>query len=154
MALIHEKLYQYDNLSSINMREYIGQLSDFLAQTYRSDKEIKVIIDADDINLDIDVAVPLGLITNELLSNAWKYAFQGTDGGEIRINLQKTENGHQLEIQDTGRGIADDIDPFETKSLGLKLVRSLTRQIQGELQVVNQNPGTAFRVAFRELMVA
>jgi len=84
MALIHEKLYQYDNLARINMKEYMKELSDFLAQTYRSDKEIKVIIEANDVLLDLDTAVPLGLITNELLTNAHKYAFQDMDQGEIK----------------------------------------------------------------------
>ncbi len=154
MALIHEKLYQYDSLSRINMREYLGQLSDFLAQTYRTEKDIHVEVDADDINLDIDTAVPLGLITNELLSNAWKYAFEEKSQGEIHIKFRRTDEGYRLEIQDTGRGIAKDIDLAKSKSLGLKLVRSLTRQIHGELEVLHQNPGTAFRVEFRELMVA
>ena len=154
MALIHEKLYQYDNLSRINMREYLAQLSDFLAHTYRTDKDIRVELDADDINLDIDTAVPLGLITNELLSNAWKYAFQDKSQGEIHIKFTRTDQGYQLEVEDTGRGISKDIDLSKSTSLGLKLVRSLTRQIHGELEVVDQNPGTAFRVAFRELMVA
>jgi len=151
MALIHEKLYQYDDLSRINMREYLSQLSDFLAQTYRTDKDISVEITSDDINLDIDTAVPLGLITNELLSNAWKYAFQGIERGVIHIRLQQNGGRFRLEIEDTGKGMSSDIDISKTKSLGLKLVRSLTRQLHGDLQIVHQSPGTSFRVEFQEI---
>ncbi len=154
MALIHEKLYQYDNLSRINMKEYMNQLSDFLAHTYRTDKQIQVVIESDDVSLDIDTAVPLGLIANELLSNAWKYAFQDMEQGEIRIILKRQgENTYRLEISDTGAGISEEVDLEKSKSLGLKLVRSLTRQIQGNL-VIQPNPGTTFLIDFRETPMA
>lgn len=154
MALIHEKLYQYDNLSRINMHEYMEQLSAFLAQTYRSDKKIDIQIEAEDINLDIDVAVPLGLITNELLSNSLKYAFQEMDQGLIKIILSKREeNGYKLTVSDTGKGISKELDIDKTKSLGLKLVRTLTRQISGKLSVATEN-GATFSIEFEEPSIA
>ncbi len=150
MALIHEKLYQYDNLARINMSEYMRQLSDFLSQTYRSEKSIKVIIESEGINLDIDTAVPLGLITNELLSNALKYAFEDMEQGEITIKLLKNTEGHYvLTISDTGKGLATDMDIENSKSLGLKLVRTLTRQINGNLSI-SSSPGATFCIAFSE----
>ena len=154
MALIHEKLYQYENLSKINMQEYIQQLSDFLTQTYRSDKDIKITINAADINLDMDMAVPLGLITNELLSNSLKYAFEDRNQGEIIINFsQKDRGSYTLLIKDTGKGLDDQLDIENAKSLGLKLVKTLTRQINGQLKIVSQ-PGASFEIEFTELDLA
>lgn len=154
MALIHEKLYQYDNLARINMNEYMQQLSNFLTQTYRSEKEIDVVIDSEDINLDIDTAVPLGLITNELLSNALKYAFEDMEKGQINIHLSTSSAGnYTLTISDTGKGLAADMDIEKSKSLGLKLVRTLTRQINGNLSITS-NPGATFSIAFNENQVA
>lgn len=150
MALIHEKLYQYDNLARINMKEYMKELSDFLSQTYCSEKEIKVIIETNDVLLDLDTAVPLGLITNELLTNAHKYAFQDMDKGEIKIMLKTIEkNGYNLIISDTGKGMDKDIDISKSSSLGLKLVRTLIKQISGDLSIT-VNPGATFSILFRE----
>lgn len=154
MALIHEKLYQYENLSKINMQEYIQQLSDFLTQTYRSDKDIKITINAADINLDMDMAVPLGLITNELLSNSLKYAFEDRNQGEIIINFSQKDSGsYTLLIKDTGKGLNDQLDIENAKSLGLKLVKTLTRQINGQLKIVSQ-PGASFEIEFAEVDLA
>lgn len=154
MALIHEKLYQYENLSSINMQEYMKQLSEFLTQTYGRNKEIEVTINTEDINLDIDTAVPLGLITNELLSNALKYAFEGVETGEIQINLSRSESGDfRLVIKDSGVGLDKDMDIEKTTSLGLRLVRTLTRQINGNLSI-DSHPGTTFSIDFREESLA
>lgn len=152
MALIHEKLYQYDDLSRINMREYMTQLSDFLSQTYRADKEIRVVIEADNIDLDIDTAVPVGLITNELLSNAWKYAFHEMENGEINVQLHADRPGfYRLQVRDNGRGIPRELDLENHRSLGLKLVRSLTRQLQGRFDITPETKGTSFTVEFRDI---
>lgn len=154
MALIHEKLYQYENLSKINMQEYMMQLSDFLTHTYRSDKDIKITIDASNINLDMDMAIPLGLITNELLSNSLKYAFAEHDAGEINILITNSELGrYKLRVTDTGKGLDDKLDIDKTKSLGLKLVKTLTRQINGELKIT-ANPGATFEIDFPEHNIA
>lgn len=154
MALIHEKLYQYENLSKINMQEYIQQLSEFLTHTYRSDKDIKIIIDAADINLDMDMAIPIGLITNELLSNSLKHAFEDLKSGEITISFSKHESGaFKLLVKDTGIGLDQNLDIENTKSLGLKLVKTLTRQINGELSIQTR-PGATFEIDFREQSIA
>jgi two-component sensor histidine kinase len=154
MALIHEKLYQYDNLSQINMKEYMQQLSDFLTQTYGRGKEIEVIVNSEEINLDIDIAVPLGLITNELLSNALKYAFEDSQKGKIEIILIQTEDsGYKLVVSDTGVGLAKDLDIEKTTSLGLRLVRSLTRQINGNLSISSQ-AGTTFSIQWQNENIA
>jgi two-component system, sensor histidine kinase PdtaS len=150
MALIHEKLYQYENLSKINMQEYMIQLSDFLTQTYRSDKQINVIVEASEISLDMDMAIPIGLITNELLSNSLKYAFEDSDFGEIHIIFSEIDPGnYKLRVEDTGKGLDNDLDIEKSKSLGLKLVRTLTRQINGQLKI-SSNPGATFEIEFKE----
>ncbi len=154
MALIHEKLYQYENLSKINMQEYIQQLSDFLTQTYRSDKDIKITIEATDVNLDMDMAIPLGLITNELLSNSLKYAFEEQNHGEIIIHFtQKLPGSYSLLIKDSGKGLSENLDIENAKSLGLKLVKTLTRQINGKLKIVPQ-PGASFEIDFSDQPIA
>lgn len=154
MALIHEKLYQYENLSKINMQEYMHQLSDFLTQTYRSDKQINVNIEAEEINLDMDMAIPVGLITNELLSNSLKYAFENMDFGEINITFSQSEPGsYKLLVEDTGKGLDENLDIDKSKSLGLKLVRTLTRQINGQL-TISSNPGASFEIDFKEVGLA
>ncbi|MFL0685378.1 MAG: histidine kinase dimerization/phosphoacceptor domain -containing protein [Algoriphagus aquaeductus] len=154
MALIHEKLYQYENLSKINMQEYIQQLSNFLTQTYRSDKDIQITINAAEINLDMDMAIPLGLITNELLSNSLKYAFEDRHEGEIIINFsQKVPGSYSLLIKDTGKGLGQNLDIDNTKSLGLKLVKTLTRQINGQLKIIPQ-PGASFEIYFSDQPIA
>lgn len=154
MALIHEKLYQYENLSKINMQEYLQQLSEFLTQTYRSEKDIKITIDAADINLDMDTAIPLGLITNELLSNSLKYAFEDHNSGEINISFSQLESGaYKLLIADTGKGLDENLDIDTAKSLGLKLVRTLTRQINGQLKIIH-HPGATFEIDFSEQKLA
>ncbi|MBS4040888.1 MAG: tetratricopeptide repeat protein [Flavobacteriales bacterium] len=154
MALIHEKLYQYENLSKINMQEYMEQLSEFLTHTYRSDKDIKINIDAANINLDMDMAIPLGLITNELLSNSLKHAFEDREHGEINISFSRKEPGsYKLLVKDTGIGLDKNLDIENTKSLGLKLVKTLTRQIHGELKIRIQ-PGATFEIDFMEPPIA
>lgn len=150
MALIHEKLYQYENLSKINMQEYIKQLSDFLSHTYQSEKQININIKAENIVLDMDMAIPLGLITNELLSNSLKYAFEETNLGEITISFdQKADGKYKLIIADTGKGLDPSLNIENSKSLGLKLVKTLTRQINGQMRVVH-SPGTTFEIEFNE----
>lgn len=154
MALIHEKLYQYENLSKINMQEYMHQLSDFLTQTYRSDKQIVIHIAADEINLDMDMAIPIGLITNELLSNSLKYAFEEMEFGQINITFSQSEPGsYKLLVEDNGKGLDENLDIEKTKSLGLKLVRTLTRQINGQLKI-SSNPGASFEIYFKEIRLA
>jgi two-component sensor histidine kinase len=150
MALIHEKLYQFDNLTRIDMKDYLEQLSGFLSQTYKTNKEIKIDIDAENISLDIDTAIPLGLITNELLSNALKYAFKDMEEGEIKITIEQNDAlGYQLIVSDTGSGIDKNLDVEKTTSMGLRLVRTLTRQINGKL-LIQSGAGTTFSITFDE----
>jgi two-component sensor histidine kinase len=154
MALLHEKLYQNNALSSINMQEYLQQLGQFLSSTYRQNRDIQIIVDAGDITLDVNTAVPVGLITNELLSNAMKYAFYEYEEGEILLTLKPNETGgYELRVQDNGKGLDQEIDFENLSSLGLKLVYTLTRQIQGRLNIKSEQ-GTTFAISFNDKMVA
>ncbi|MBE9070164.1 response regulator, partial [Leptolyngbya cf. ectocarpi LEGE 11479] len=137
MALVHEKLYQSNNLGKVSFLEYVKTLSSYLLHSYQvNSNDIEVIINIDDISLDIDTAVPCGLIINELMSNALKYAFSQTKKGIINIETNRaTKNQFSLIFQDNGVGISQDLDIYQTETLGLQLVASLADQLEGDLEV-------------------
>jgi two-component sensor histidine kinase len=149
MALIHQLLYESDRFSSIDFPKYLGQLLFTLHESYKNpDKNISYDITTDEIRLDIDRAVPLGLITNELVTNAYKYAFKNIPEGRIEIGLRKIPDGrYSLTISDNGTGLPETFDLDHTNTLGLKLVRLLTEQIDGELEITNDG-GAAFTIFF------
>jgi PAS domain S-box-containing protein len=140
MALLHESLYQSDNLSQINFPEYIGQLADYLFRSYGvTPDRIQLRTEFDQIALHMDAAVPCGLIINELLSNSLKYAFPGGRCGEVRIGLHGLENSEiQLVIADNGIGLKNGVDWTTTRSLGLRLVRSLAQQLSATIEVTSE----------------
>ncbi|MTI41826.1 tetratricopeptide repeat-containing sensor histidine kinase [Fulvivirga lutimaris] len=150
MSLIHEKLYGNNQLSVINMKEYIEELNDFLFSSYKPKNEVKRNIDVDSLDLDIDTAVPVGLILNELISNSLKYAFNNEDG-ELKISLKSKANNHILSVMDSGPGLPED---FRTKkSMGMRLVNALTEQLNGIVEISEQ-PGTSFTLKFTSPITA
>jgi len=153
MALIHQSLYQSDRLSKIEFQEYLEQLLSFLGSIYKDEnKQINCSVSAQNINLDIDTAIPLGLIINEMVSNAYKYAFKGRDHGEIKLVLEKLKNDtFRLEVSDNGIGLPSEIETDKADSLGLKLVNILTRQLKGELKI-ERKTGTQFILEFSEVI--
>ncbi len=152
MALIHEKLYQSENMSEINFREYLEDLSHELLNTYHGKiKTVTIVNDCVDVKLTIDYAIPCALIINELVSNSLKYAFPGDMRGEIRITL--TGGDHfGLTVSDNGIGLPVGFDYKSTGTLGLQLVNSLTRQIRGEIKHENIG-GTSFSITFKTDMI-
>ena len=147
MALIHEKLYQSQDLENINVCEYITDLVNGLVRSY-SDQDITVRVEADDIYLGVNTAVPCGLIINELVSNALKHAFPDKKG-EIRVDLHENNGVITLVIADNGIGIPDTIDFKNTETLGLRLVTILTEdQLEGEINLI-RGKGTEFCITFR-----
>ncbi|WP_420575363.1 tetratricopeptide repeat protein [Ekhidna sp.] len=152
MSLIHQKLYQNENISEIDFEDYSQQLLSQLDAVYKkAEKQVKHAIDVKGISLDIDTAVPLGLILNELISNAYKYAFDDVDEGELKITLERTDDKHlQLEVADNGIGLPADFNIDTAKSLGLKLVNILTKQLKGTLQI-ERGTGTRFLIQFSEI---
>ncbi len=153
MALVHEQLYQSQNLSQIVLLDYIEQLLNNLFRAYSINSNIKYLTKIDDFNLDLDSAVPFGLIVNEVISNALKYAFDPKIGGEIMIEtLVSPEKNLVLAIEDNGKGFNPDFAMENSKSLGLKLVKNLTEQLQGELKIKSDvNAGTKFEFIFTRI---
>ena len=151
MALIHEKLYQSDDLAKTNFAEYIRSLVTDLFRSYSiSSRLIKLNVNVEDVRLSIDTAIPCGLIINELISNSLKYAFSLGQAGEVSIHLfPESEDYYTLIVQDNGSGFPSDLNFRNTKSLGLQLVCSLTKQLHGTIDLKCQ-PGAVFKISFTE----
>jgi two-component sensor histidine kinase/ligand-binding sensor domain-containing protein len=161
MALIHEKLYQSDNLAQINFSEYIRELATYLFRTYEADPNaVKLTVNVSDFYLGVNTAIPCSLVINELVSNSLKYAFPDGKKGEICIDIdkinksanEKSDDNHAfiLRVSDNGVGIPEDLDFRNTKSLGLQLVTLLVEnQLQGEINL-DRNDGTMFKIKFSE----
>ena len=150
MALIHERLYQSTDLKRIDFGDYIRTLANDLYHTYVMDTNlIKLNVDVEDIKLDINTSIPLGLILNELVTNSLKHAFPKGSSGKIDIILHLQDKKYLLEVKDNGIGFTKDIDYKNTDSLGLRLVISLTDQIEGEIEF-NNKLGTSFKIIFEE----
>lgn len=149
MALVHESLYGSGNLARINFADYARSLAeDILASHESPGKPVRLKTDLEPLIISVDLAVPCGLILNELISNAFKHGFP--DGaGEIRLTLRNgTEGRWILSVDDSGVGIPSDLDLGASRSLGLKLVRLLTQQIRGSFELARSNPGTSARLQF------
>jgi len=150
MALIHEKLYRSTDLKRINFGEYIRTLATDLFYTYVADpSRIKLNMDVEDIMLDINTAIPLGLIVNELVSNCMKHAFPGGRSGEIGVDFHREDGEFALIVSDNGMGFPEDLDFQNTDTLGLQLVNSLTSQIDGTINL-DKTAGTTFKIKFVE----
>jgi PAS domain S-box-containing protein len=150
MALIHESLYQSENLSKINFPAYIDQLAAHLFRSYGADPaRIRISASIGDLRLPIDTAVPCGLIVNELVSNSLKYAFPGERSGVIRIEMREDGCGRiRLEVSDDGIGLPEGIDFRSTRSLGLRLVRTLADQLGGTTEMASA-PGARITITFQ-----
>ena len=166
MALVHDKLYQSENLANINFGEYIEALANTLFQTYRITGNIALKMDVEDVSLGIDSAIPCGLILNELISNSLKHAFPGDREGEIRIALHaeglrmearvEADDGTAsdsdgkitLIVSNNGVEFPEDLDFRNTESLGLQLVTLLAEdQLDGTIEL-DRSSGTAFKITF------
>lgn len=155
MALVHEKLYRAKDLSRIDFAEYTRHLVTMLARSYRTHAAaVNVRFEMENIRLNLDTSIPCGLILNELVSNALKYAFpipHDDDSDEIVIRLHTAPEGHYvLEVCDTGIGMPEHLDIHNTSSLGLQVVSLLAEQLGGGVSTRNQG-GAQFTITFREL---
>jgi len=140
MSLIHQKLYQSENLNTIDISWYIYELVNYLREYFDPEKKINFEIDTEKLELDVAQAVPLGLILNEAISNAIKHAFPGNEKGKVKITLKKmpTET-NQLTIADNGIGLPDDFKSENSNSLGMNLMIGLTDQLDGTFDYKNAN---------------
>ncbi|MEG4319200.1 MULTISPECIES: PAS domain S-box protein [unclassified Microcoleus] len=152
MALIHEQLYQSEHLDRIDLPPYVENLVANLYQSFGcGNTSIQFNLNLDPIYLNIETAIPCGLIINELVSNSLKYAFDQSLAGEININFHEViPQQFHLTIQDNGSGFPADFDVETTETLGLRLVRMLTQQLEGTL-VIDSECGTCYHITFLEL---
>jgi PAS domain S-box-containing protein len=150
MALIHERLYLSTDLKNIDFREYITTLAKDLYRTYVTDQSrVRLELNIEELNIDINTAIPLGLILNELITNSMKHAFSGEERGTISIDFQKDGDEFKLMVSDDGVGFPENLDFKNTDSLGLELVNTLTDQIDGKIDLKVHN-GTKFTISFKE----
>ena len=153
MAMVHEMLYMREDLSKIDYKSYVEELSEYLVKSVKgADSNVKVNINIPQIELGIDTAIPLGLLINEALTNALKYGIKGNDQGEIHIDLEKTgDKDYVLNIGDNGVGFSEEVNFKNTRSLGLKLIHNLTRQLKGTIIRDFSKKGTNYIVNFKEV---
>jgi two-component sensor histidine kinase len=152
MSLIHQNLYQSEHLSNVDIENYLKELVVYLSEMFKKEgKDVTVEVEANNINFDIDTAIPLGLIVNELVSNAYKYAFEEQNSGKIKIGIKAlNDEDYELHVDDDGKGLPADFNPTKSKSLGLKLVNILSRQLRGKFSSESSN-GASFVVKFKDL---
>jgi PAS domain S-box-containing protein len=148
IALVHEKLYQSQSLARIDFADYIRKVAENLFQSYGVQKNrIQLKIKAENIFFPISKAIPLGLILNELFSNALKYAFPDNRSGVISIEFTSAGDHYNLVFRDDGIGLPESIDLEHSETLGLQLISSLAGQIQGTI-TLERGSGTGFRIEF------
>lgn len=147
MSFIHDLLYQTKDFTNIDFSKYLQNITSNIMNTYTLNKNISLNLETEPIFLNLDNAIPCGLIVNELITNAFKYAFPGGKTGEIKVVLKLVDRKVILSVADNGIGISKELDYKTTESLGFQLINSLVTQIGGELIYIN-GQGTQFTVSF------
>lgn len=152
MAMVHEMLYHSEDLGKIDYGKYLKQLAENLIRTMKgSEGKVDLEIEVPKIKLNIDTAIPLGLIVNEIITNALKYGFKNREQGRIFIRI--VQNGPQLYtlfIGDDGVGFREDVNFRAAKTLGLQLIHKLTLQLKGSIEKV-EGEGTNYVISFHEI---
>jgi PAS domain S-box-containing protein len=146
IVLLHEKLFQNESTNRLNFSEYVSELTEIVMSSYDR-KLVGLKLEIEPVSIDQDKIIPCGLIINELLSNSLKYAFPNQDAGEISVRFHPENEHFVLEISDHGVGLRKDIQIYDSKTLGLRLVSALAKQLGGEL-IVDRNGGTKISVRF------
>lgn len=149
IAIVHEKLYQTENITNVFLKDYLQELIDVLAkQFHNTTKPIQFkLVDNANFSCTLDTAIPIGLIVNELVTNSLKHAFTDLEQGEIHLKISKINNRYQLSVQDNGKGLPNGQFPENPNTLGLRLVILFTDQLNGTLQYSN-NEGACFTILF------
>jgi two-component sensor histidine kinase len=149
MALIHQKLYRSDNLSTIDVPEYLREVVEQLAESFDATHRVSFDYQLEPLELDVVQAVPLGLILNEAVTNTLKYAFPNGRSGTVRLSLRHREGQHyELVVEDDGVGLASGLTLERSHSMGAKIMRGLSKQLEGTLQVESQG-GVRVTVTFQ-----
>jgi two-component sensor histidine kinase len=151
MSLVHEMLYRSKDFENISFPDYLRSLSSVIAGTYNR-RDIFLTFEADDIVMDIDAAIPLGLIVNEILSNAYLHAFPDNRPGNIHISFRNDpeKRTNTLVLKDDGIGMPAGLNLELIKTMGLQIVQILCKQIEGTLEMKN-DPGASFTITFSKL---
>ena len=148
IALIHDKIYHSENISSIDAREYFNSIITQLNTAYGArQRDININVNIDNVPLPLAYAIPCGIILNELLTNAFKYSFPEGQKGEIIVEFHKNNDRFVLSVGDNGVGLPTQLDFKEAESMGLRLINILTQQIKGEI-TLEQSKGTLFNISF------
>lgn len=149
IALVHEKLYQNETFADINISGFVRELVDAVSESFKSpDKQIELCYDLEEIRMNINQAVPLSLLLNECIVNAYKHAFRGKNEGKIDIHLEKNGDLVEIQVEDNGHGLPDDFDFEKQQSLGVTLIRTLVSQLRGEARYESGEEGTRFLFEF------
>lgn len=153
MAMVHEMLYMRDDITKIEYKTYINELINYLIKSVKgSESKVNVVIDVPEMELGIDTAIPLGLLINETMTNALKYGIKNDEEGEIHIALrQEPDQTYILHMGDNGIGFSEKITFETSKSLGLKLIHNLARQLKGSITRDSSLKGTNYILRFREI---
>jgi two-component system, sensor histidine kinase PdtaS len=151
MALIHEKLYQSETLATVDLEDYVQSLALILMRSYSANPNVKLELDLEQVAVSIDTAVPVGLMLNELVTNALKYAFPDGRAGRLLVALGAEPDGLiTLRVQDDGVGLKPDFQLEQADTLGLRLVRMFARQLRAEVAVLCESGYTTFDIRFKE----
>ncbi len=147
MGMIHQKLYTGKNLAAIEMKDYLIDLAEYVTDAFGMNQQAVIDIEMTELELDVDTAIPIGLIVNELLTNSFKYAFPGKRGGKVKVSLRQIDDHLQLDVNDNGIG-----QPAERQvqgtGFGTQLIELLTKQLDGKM-VLNTNQGTSVSIQFQ-----
>ncbi|MEL7835144.1 two-component regulator propeller domain-containing protein [Fodinibius sp. N2] len=151
ISMIHEKLYQNERLAEIDFEQYVHELVEIINYSFSSPaKDIEVKIDIDDFKLGVDQGIPCGLILNELVSNAYEHAFVNQQKGTIDIDIQEKDTNRIIfKVVDNGQGLPEDFDITQSETLGLTLVETLCKQVEGTFSFKNTENGTEFILKFK-----
>jgi two-component sensor histidine kinase len=149
MSLLHQNLYRDDNLKGVEMNQYFENLGQNLFDTYNIADNIQFTTEIDNMTLDIDTVVPMGLITNELISNALKHAFKGKESGKIHLSLKEINDTLHLTVKDDGVGLPDGELPVSQKSLGATLIQSFAEKLEGIIKIDISN-GSSITVEIKD----
>lgn len=148
MSLIHQKLYQQSDVSSVNIKEYLETLVHEISDSYGYREKAELKIDIPTMPMDVDTTMPLGLIVNELVSNSFKYAYQDIEKPLLKLELMQSGSVFHFSIKDNGNGLPINFDLEQATSFGLKLVRLLVKQLGGKLKI-DQSDGLEYMIEFQ-----
>lgn len=143
MSLVHQQLYQNNKVTQVELGKF---LSDLISNLQRVYSNIQMIIDCDKVTIDLDIAIPLSLIISELITNSCKHGFNENQLGIIKMKVKAHKNDYEIIIQDTGKGFSKKNEWLENKSLGFEIIKTLTTQLNGNVECVSNSKGTKFTI--------